>query len=281
MPNPDGRLDPEYTIRPDEAADSVTLLRYREYVLHSALDDFRHRYAGTALGVLWNVLLPLVQIGIYSVVFTEVMSSRLSGPLRDTAFPLYLCAGFFPWIAFADCATGGADAFLKNASLLRKLAIPEEVFVARAALTATFGLGVSLVLLLGAVLAWGGPPRPAWLLVPVVALLLQAFGLGLGLVFSCLNVLFRDLSPFLPVLLQIWMWTTPVVYSETILPPAMRAALPWNPAWPFIDAFHRIVLAGEVPPAIGWTRMLVFASASLVLGTATVRRFRPVIRDLL
>lgn len=257
-----------------------SFLRYHEYIVRNAWDELRHRYAGTALGIVWNVLIPLAQILVYSVVFTQVMVVKLPTELNRNAFVLYLCAGFFPWLAFAECVQRGAQAFIDHANLLKKLAIPEEVFVAQAALSSTFSLMISLGLLLVASIALGLPPRPAWLLVVVLGLLFQSFGFGLGLVFSCFGLFFRDLLQLLPILFQIWMWATPVVYVESILPPQFRSSLAFNPAWPFIHSFHTVLLTGGVPSAADWSAMLGWASGALFLGWAAVHRLRPEIRDV-
>ena len=257
-----------------------SLLRYRDYILHNALDDLRHRYSGTVLGIVWNVLVPLAQILVYAVVFTEVMVVKMPADLPKNAFILYLCSGFFPWLAFMECVLRGGQAFIEHSSLLKKLAIPEEVFVAQAALSSTLGLMISLVLLLLAAVVLGFAPRPEWLLVPVVALLFQAFGFGLGLVLSCLNLFFRDLAALLPILFQIWMWSTPVVYTEAILPAAYRSALAFNPAWPFIRSFHALVVYGTTPGAVEWLPMAAWAAGALLLGGLLVRRLRPEIRDV-
>lgn len=257
-----------------------SLVRYREYILHNAVDELRHRYSGTVLGIVWNLLVPLAQILVYAVVFTEVMVIRMPTELPKNAFVLYLCAGFFPWLAFMECVVRGGQAFIEHSSLLKKLAIPEEVFVAQAALSSTLGLMISLVLLLLAAVVLGFAPRPEWLLVPLVALLFQGFGFGLGLILSCLNLFFRDLAPLVPIVFQMWMWATPVVYMESILPAAYRASLAFNPAWPFIRAFHSLVVFGTMPGAADWGTMAAWALFALVAGGLLVRKLRPEIRDV-
>src|SRR5687768_16417075 len=124
------------------------LLGHRRYIWRGALAELRHRYAGTGLGVVWNVLHPLALIAIYSIVFTTVMGGSVPNQDNRFAHVFYLCSGLLPWLAFADCVTRGANAFAENATYLRKLPIPEQVFVARSATAATLGLGISFSLLL-------------------------------------------------------------------------------------------------------------------------------------
>lgn len=256
------------------------LLRYRAYIVRNAWDELRHRYAGTALGIVWNVVVPLAQILVYAVVFTQIMVIRMPTNLSKNAFVVYLCAGFFPWLAFMECVVRGGQAFVDHANLLKRLAIPEEVFVAQAALASTFSLMLSIVLLFVAALFLGHPPSVTWLLVPVACLLFQLFGFGLGLILSCLNIFFRDIAQLVPIAFQIWMWATPVVYVESILPDAYRAFLPANPAWPYLTAVHDLMVYGTMPSLGIWAAMVAWAVVALFVGSLTVRKLRLEIRDV-
>ncbi len=258
----------------------VNLWRYRGFIVQNALADVRYRYAGSIMGVAWNVLTPLAQILIYTLVFSQIMAARLPTP-GEGSFALYLCAGLLPWAAFSECVVRGAHAFIENAPYLRKLPIPEQVFVAQSAAGATVFLAIAMVLLGAVTLAMGGDVSAAWLGVPVVLLLFQGFGFGLGLIFSTLTVFLRDLGQLLTLGLQIWMWMTPIVYVEEILPPGLRALVAFNPAYPFIDALHRMIVAGQWPPAGSWPIMVFWAAAAPAAGYLVLRRLRPEIRDVL
>ena len=207
------------------------------------------------------------------------MEIRLPGSLAVGAFALYLCAGILPWTAFSDCVLRGANAFIENAAYLKKLPIPEQVFVAQNALSATMSLAISMALLLLVSLAVGGVVGMPWLGVPVVLVLFQGFGFGLGLIGSTLNVFLRDIGQALVILLQLWMWITPIVYVEEILPAGLRALAPYNPAYAFIDALHRMVVLGTWPSAWEWPMMLAWAAVTPLIGYLVLRRLRPEIRD--
>ena len=115
----------------------------------------------------------------------------------------------------------------------------------------------------------------------MVLILFQGFGFGLGLIFSTLNVFLRDIGQALVIALQLWMWLTPIVYVEQILPPGLQAVLRYNPAYPFIDALHRMISAGKWPAPWQWPVMLFWAVATPVVGYLVLRRLRPEIRDVL
>src|SRR5215831_9993388 len=258
----------------------VNLWRYRGFIVRNAVSDVRHRYAGSAAGVAWNVINPLAQIVIYSLVFSQIMVVRMPTGGSGTAFALYLCAGLLPWAAFSECILRGTNAFVENAPYLKKLPIPEQVFVAQNAVSATLFLGISMVLLGIVIVISGSAPSIAWLGVPLVLLLFQGFGFGLGLIFSTLNVFLRDIGQVLTIFLQLWMWLTPIVYVEEILPARIQGIIRYNPAYPFIDALHRMIVGGQWPSVWHWPLMLFWAGAAPLVGYLILRRLRPEIRDV-
>ncbi len=89
-------------------------------------------------------------LAIYTIIFTGVFSPRFGGGnIAQSLFPLYLGSGFLPWGALAECITRGANAFIANSAYLKKMRIPEQVFVAQAAVSATFAMFISVGLLIG------------------------------------------------------------------------------------------------------------------------------------
>lgn len=257
------------------------LYHHRKYILQNAWGDLRHRYAGSAMGMIWNVLSPLAQILVFTVVFTKIMTIKLPGLPYEFAFPLYLCSGFLPWIAFSECVLRGANSFLENAQYLKKMPIPEQVFVAQTAMSATLSLFISLVLLYILALIMGSTPTGLWFFLPLIAILFQGFGFGLGLLFSTLNVFFRDLSQLIGIMLQIWMWMTPIVYPETILPEGLRLVIKFNPAYPFIHAMREVFLYDRLPALWTWWAMAGWAFGVPALAYLVLRKLRPEIRDVL
>jgi ABC-type polysaccharide/polyol phosphate export permease len=109
----------------------------------------------------------------------------------------------------------------------------------------------------------------------------REFGFGLALGLSTLNVFFRDIGQVLGVLLQIWMWSLPIVYVEEMLPEGYRAGLPFNPAYPFVRTLRALYLEAAPPPAWMWGAMLGWGLVVGALGWLLLRRLRPEIRDVL
>ena len=258
----------------------TVLWKYRKFILQNAVNDLRHRYAGSTMGVLWNVLNPLSQILVYTLIFSSLMKAHLVHRPSTAGFAVYLCSGLLPWTAFAESVARGTGAFVSNANFLKKLPVPEQVFVAQSALASTMNLLVSMVLLFGLNLATGSDASLSWLLIPIILLLFQGFAFGLGVLLGSLNVFFRDIGQVVPILLQLWMWLNPIVYLKTTLPASLQAVLAWNPTFAFIDSIHDAMLNHAVPEAWKWGTMFGWALGMTLVGYAVMRRLRPEIRDV-
>ncbi len=254
---------------------------YRLFIWRSAISDLRYRYAGSAIGVFWNVLIPLLQILILTAVFSKIMAARLPGAAGTTAFAIYLCSGLLPWLGFSECVTRGTQSFLENATYLKKLPIPEQIFVAQNAVSATLSLGVSMSLLFLLTIVLQGEITWAWLVVPMVIFLFQSLGFGLGLMLGALNVFFRDIGQGLATVLQMWMWLTPIVYVKEILPALFQNLLVFNPAFPFIDSLQGIIVRGLWPDQWHWSLMTFWALTAPLAGYMILRKLRPEIRDVI
>jgi len=169
----------------------MDIWKYRSYIWTNALSELKNRYAGSSLGAYWNILQPLFQILLFTFVFSQVMVAKIPGMDSSTvAFAVYLSSGFIPWISFAELLTRGSNAFIENATYLKKLAIPEYVFILQIAVTTTINLCISMSLLCVLVILLGFSVAASWLLLPIVLILFLIFGLGLVFVFASINVFF-------------------------------------------------------------------------------------------
>ncbi len=259
-----------------------SLFRHRKYILKSALADLRHRYAGTSIGFVWNVLQPLALILVFSLVFSRIVPVRSAGTAsKGVSFLLYLCAGYLPWLGFADCLMRCLNALPDNATYLKKLPIPEQVFVAKAALSSFLSMMLSLLLLPLLLVVFDQPIGGAILAAVPAAALLIGFGFGLGLLFGTLNVFFRDINHLMAVILQLWMWCSPIVYTIEVVPERYRDLFWFNPVYPYILAIREALLEGRVAAATTWLAMLGWAAVATLLGLLVLSRLRHEIRDVL
>jgi lipopolysaccharide transport system permease protein len=259
----------------------ISIWNYRDFIWRSAWRDLRHRYAGSSMGFLWNVLNPLFQIVLYTLVFSQLMVIRLPGLPSAFGFAIYLCAGLIPWIGFSDTVSRCTNSFVENANYLRKLAIPEQVFVAQNAGSSFLSLLIGMTLLVAISSLLGHYPSWSWLCLPVVLILLQGFGFGLGLFLGVLNVFFRDISQGIGLFLQLWFWATPIVYTENILPAWLEKGLIFNPAYPFIHSLQTVIVDKAWPAGNLWAAMILLSLVLPLSGYLVLKKLRPELRDVL
>ena len=177
------------------------LYHYRRYICFNAWNELHLRYAGTGIGVFWNLIHPICEIVIYTIVFSLLLSR--GAQTQNYSYALYLTTGLLPWRTFVDAIAQGGNAFTQNATYLKRLAIPPEIFVAKIAVIALLLLCVYLVLLLPLSAMLGGQLGFGVLLLPILAILLQALGFGMELALANLQTLFPDIRQFLQFLIPL------------------------------------------------------------------------------
>jgi lipopolysaccharide transport system permease protein len=258
-----------------------SLWSYRHYILTGALRELKQRYAGSGMGILWHVVTPLTQIAVYFVVFSRFMGAVGGGTYSPGAYAVFLCAGILPWFVFAECLNRATTALLANESYLKKLAIPEGVFVAQTVATSGLTLGLYAAALVVIAILTGLPPRASWMLIPVVLLLFLALGFGLALILATVTVFFRDVTQIVSIVLQFWFWLTPIVYAESSLGPRLTEVMRWNPPTAYILAVRGLLIEGAVPAAGDWVWMAGLALLFPALGGSMLQRLSSDLRDAL
>lgn len=256
----------------------INLYKHRSYIWRTALADVRTRYAGSGLGPFWNILQPLALIIIFTIVFSTIM--KREGTL-GVHYTIYLCSALLPWIAFGECLTRGTNSFIANAIYLRKLPIPEQVFVAQAAVSTCISLSISFTLLIVLSIMLGHLPSWHWLLLPLPLGLFIAMAFGIGMMLGTLNAFIRDIGQIVPIIVQIGFWSYPIVYVERFLPEGIQKILPFNPVYPFLHSIRDLFVERAIPDPLMWGLMLFWTGLAGALGYLVLRRLRPELRDVI
>lgn len=256
----------------------INLYRHRSYIWRTALTDVRTRYAGSGLGPIWNILQPLALILIFTLVFSSIMMRE---GVEGVHYTVYLCSALLPWIAFGECLTRGTQSFVTNAIYLRKLPIPEQVFVAQTALSTAISLAISFTLLIVLSIALGHMPSWHWLLLPIPLALFISLAFGIGMMLGTLNAFIRDIGQVVPIIVQIGFWSFPIVYHEAFLPEQVRNILPFNPIYPYLHSIRELFIHRNIPGPFLFAQMLFWTSLAGTLGYLVLRRLRPELRDVI
>lgn len=244
---------------------------YRGFILGSVKREFQSKYRNSLLGMTWMVLNPLAMILVYTIIFSQVMRSRLPGVDNAFAYSIYLCAGIITWGLFAEITGRAQNVFLEHANLLKKLNFPRLCLPAVIVLNAGLNFSIIFGLFSGFLLISGNFPGWAFLALIPLLIIQVAFAIGLGIILGVLNVFFRDVGQLFGIVLQFWFWLTPIVYPASILPETARRLMTFNPMASLVAAYQAILVNGRWPQ---WqTLWLVTLLAALLCGLG-VRLFR-------
>jgi lipopolysaccharide transport system permease protein len=248
------------------------VLRFRELVRLLVQRDLKVRYKRSVLGMLWTLLNPLLQMLVYTVVFSRIMRVDVSN------YPVFLLAGLLPWTFFAVGTTGSAFSLLNNQALIRKVAVPQAVYPLSVVASKLVDLALSLVPLAIIAFATGLRPGFSWLFLPVAVAVAAIFTTGLALVFSSMTVFFRDMRHLIDILFQVWFYLTPVLYPPSFLERIdgrLAALFALNPATPIVRMFQVVIYEQRFPDATTVALACLFAVGALLIGAAVFKRTEP------
>jgi ABC-type polysaccharide/polyol phosphate export permease len=224
--------------------------------------DIRVRYKRTFLGVGWAIVNPV----LFMVVFTFFFQRAAHVSTDGVPYALFSYIALVPWSFFSEALTLGSASLIGNLSLLNKVYCPREVFPVASLLTSAFDTLMSVVVLAVLFVAYGVAPAAQSVWVPLLILVEVAFTLGLALFLSSALIYLRDLRYAVPLVVQLGMFVSPVAYSITSIPRAVRPVYDvLNPMGPVLDSFRRTVLH-DLPPQWGALGLAAAAAIAWLFG---------------
>ncbi|WP_222612376.1 ABC transporter permease [Undibacterium flavidum] len=231
----------------------VSIWAFRHFMLSSIKAEFRGRFARSKLGALWMILNPLAQATIFAIVLSEVLATKLPHVDSKTAYAVYLMAGTAAWGLFAEIVTRCSTVFIDYANTLKKIAFPRICLPLIVGGSALLNHCLLLLAILFVFLFLGHPPNLAWLTLPIGMLLIVLFAFGLGILLGLLNVFSRDVGQVMTIVMQLWFWLTPVVYTADSLPKRFSFILGVNPMSSLVKIYQDALLYGRFP---AWENLL-------------------------
>lgn len=243
-----------------------SLWAYRGFIVGSVKREFQSKYRNSMLGASWLVLQPLAQILVFTLVFSQVMRTRLPGVDSSFGYSIFLCAGLLTWGLFADLVSRSQNMFLDNANLLKKISFPRICLPIIVILNACVGFAIIFSIFAGFLLLSGNFPGWVFLAIVPVLLLQIFFAIGLGMVIGVLNVFFRDVGQLFGIVLQFWFWLTPIVYPLSSLPGWAQRIVMLNPVTPLMVAYQGILVQGTLPLWVGLWPTAALACALCFFG---------------
>ena len=268
----------------------------RELLQNLTNREVRGKYRRTALGQLWSLANPIAAILIYTFIFSFIfrLPAQVGDPSGLNNYALWLVCGLLPWLFFNRVLTLGTESLVANAGLIQKVYFPRIVLPISLA-NATFFTWLLEMGLLVVALALLGSFVLLWL--PLVALfmvLFAVFAIGLSMIFSIINVYFRDLAYLLTIVLQFWFYLTPILYPVELVatqsdklgglmgtPVTLLDVYSLNPVEGFIEIFRNLLYDNRLPDL--WTVVIAFAwtVSAFAVGTWMYSRKEKMLAELL
>ena len=239
----------------------VSLFSYRGLIKNLVLKDLKLKYRDSVLGFVWSLANPLLLIIVYSFVFSHMLRG---GP---TNFAYFLMVGILPWNFFAQSLMMSTGSILDNGSLIRKVALPLQVFPIATVLFNLAQLMLALAVFIPmAFLYFQVPVAWSWLNFLPILVLQILFTLGLCFIVSTATVFYRDMRHFTEILLLLLFWLTPIIYDIKIAPASLKAVLYLNPLSCFILAYQDTLYHNLFISPGQFTTMILLAFISLGAG---------------
>ena len=238
------------------------------------------RHAGTAVGVLWPYLQPLLSVAAYYLVFDIVFGMRLREGSHTHAVGTFLVVGALPWMAFCDAVSRGMSSLIEAGSLLQKNPLPPVLMVARAVLASMVIYGPLLLLV---ALAYTPLHRFNLAVLAFVPLLMLQLVLCLllGYFLAILAAALRDTEQLVGFFLSVGIYLSPILFPLSLFPDAWRWVLWLNPMTAPVLGYQQVLLQGAWPPASVWLVGLLWLGGLALALNVVVARSRDQLVDWL
>lgn len=237
------------------------LYAYREMIFSLVRRDLKGRYKGSALGFLWTFINPLLQLGVYTLVFSVIMRNGI----KD--YYLFLFVALIPWIFFSTSLSGGSSCIWAQKDMVKKIYFPREILPISFVTSQFVNMLLSLMVVFVVLIVSGKGLNPiALLYLPVIMLVEYLMALSVAMLSSAITVYLRDVEYILGIITMAWQFLSPVMYSVDQVPEQMVPFFNLNPMTPVIVAYRDILYYGEPPKLSTLLHAVIFGIVVLVIG---------------
>lgn len=236
------------------------LYNYRELIKTSVKKDIGGKYKNSFLGILWSFVNPLLQIAVYAIIFPLIMKNNIPN------YTVFMVCGLIPWNYFSTVINRASFTIIENGNIIKKVYFPREILPLSLVISETINFFISTIIIIGFILGYKMGITKYILLYPLVLLIQYIMLLGISLIVSSVTVYFRDLQHFIGVLLQLFFYATPIVYSLETIPENFRWILKINPMTYIIEGFRDIFYYQKMPDIKMLCVILIISIILCVIG---------------
>jgi homopolymeric O-antigen transport system permease protein len=240
---------------------------HRELLMVLVRREISIRYRQAVIGLLWVVLQPLITTAIFTTVF--VVFVRI--PNQEESYPLFAFAGLAVWQYFNRVVVEGSASLIANSALITKVSFPRLIIPLVPPLAAALDCSIAIAVLTVAALVLGASVSWTVISAPLVILAVALFGYAVALWVAPLNAVYRDIGIALPVVMQVAMYMSPIVYPSSLVPERIRWLFELNPIAVMVNAMRWVVLGTNAPSPAG---IAIFAILTALLFWGGSRVFR-------
>lgn len=259
------------------------LWQHRRLIMQMTRREVIGRYKGSMMGLLWSFLNPLFMLAVYTFVFSVVFKARWTTSADEGKgdFAVLLFAGMIVHGLFAEVLNRAPGLILANVNYVKKVVFPLEILPVISMCAALFHTGVSLLVLLGAIIVVDGNLHSTMLLVPLVVLPYIIFVQGLAWMLASLGVYLRDVGQTIGIITMVMLFLSPVFFPVSSLPEEMRPLMNANPLTFIIEQVREVLIWGHAPDWAGLGLYSLMALAVAWVGYAWFQRTRKGFADVL
>lgn len=238
--------------------------KYRQMIERLVRKDLRGRYKGSVLGFLWTFINPLMQLLVFTMVFSVILRSDIE------KYYLFLFVALIPWNFFSSCLSGGARSVLNEQGLVTKIYFPREVLPISFVTSGFVNMLYCFIIVFAVLIISGVHINPVALLFLIPVMLIEyIMALGVAMLTSSVTVYFRDFEHIMGVVGMAWQYLTPVMYPKSWVPESLLPVFNLNPMTPVISAYRDILYSGTIPDLSTLVFAFVFSVIILVVGYIT------------
>lgn len=244
----------------------LEIKKYNFLIKQLVKRDFKIKYKRSILGVLWSILNPLLMMSVQYFIFSTIFKTNVP------FYGVYLLIGIVFFNFFSESCGMSMMSIVGNAGLINKVYVPKYIYPLTKTTTSLVNLGFSLIPLLIVSLVSGIEYSKAVFLIIIPIVCLIIFNYGMGMILATLMVFFRDTQFLWSIISVMWMYATPLFYTEDILPETYRVVLKVNPLYYYISAIRRCIIDGVAPEPKIFAICILSSAAMVILGGVIFKR---------
>lgn len=253
------------------------LWQYRDLFYTLTVHRIKVRYKQSVLGLAWAILQPLSLMLIYTVIFSKIAKV----PSEGVPYAVFAYAALLPWTFFSSSLTNATQGLVSHSQLVTKVYFAREILPLTYVSAALFDFAVATTFLIALFFYYGVVLTSYVLYAIPILILLAALATAFSLFLSAMQVWFRDIGVAMPLLLQLWMFSTPVVYPLSAVPQRFRGLYVLNPLVGVIENFRRVVLQGVEPDFHSLAISAIVAAILLPLTYLYFKRVEATMADVI